>query len=198
MACRVHAAENCGSGFRPNPVGRLARDIVSTEFDYITGTEATGLLTNTSGWLGSNVGQLNIKINTRFSSGNLCALPESGAQASGWIWQAEEQAIYKQIFLEDYYQKEARKILRNTLNTTTSSSSSSSDFTMTDWTTLREGDTQIVRQAIVVSAAQKNESAKIVRGFAEMAGEELKRLVHQYNLYNSFPRQVAGNDGEPA
>ena len=48
-----------------NPIGRLATDIVNTEFDYITGGEATTLLTNTSGWLGSNVGQLNIKINTR-------------------------------------------------------------------------------------------------------------------------------------
>ena len=176
-----------------NPIGRLATDIVNTEFDYITGGEATTLLTNTSGWLGSNVGQLNIKINTRFNSGNICATPESGAKASGWVWQAEEEAIYKQIFLQDYYQKEARKILRNTVNTT--SSSTSSDYTMTDWTTLREGDTQIVRQAVILSAAQKNESARIIRGFAEMAAEELKRLVQNYNIYNSFPRQVTGNDG---
>ena len=180
-----------------NPIGRLASGIISTDFDYITGTDSAALLTNTSGWLGANVGQLNIKINTRFSSGNLCALPESAARGSGWIWQAEEQSIYKQIFLQDYYQKEARKILRNTVGTA-SSSSSSSDYTMTDWTTLREGDTQIVRQAIVLSAAQKNSSAKIVRGFAEDAAKELTRLVQSYNMYNSFPRQIAGNDGEPA
>ena len=45
-----------------NPFGRLANEIVSTEFDYITGTEATSLQTVTSGWLQANVGQLNVLI----------------------------------------------------------------------------------------------------------------------------------------
>jgi len=177
-----------------NPIGRLASGIITTEFDYITGTEAETLQTVTSGWLMANVGQLNILINTRFNSGNLCSTPESGANASGWLWQPEEEAIYTQIYLQEYYQKEARKILRNAVGSA-SSASGSTDYTMTDWTMLREGDTQIQRQAIITSAAAKNESARIVRGFAEDAAEELKGLIHSYNMYNAHPRQVAGTDG---
>ena len=178
-----------------NPIGRLANSIVETEFDYITGTESTTLATTTSGWLAANVGHLNILINTSFSSGNLCALPETGAVKSGWIWEAEEEAIYKQVFLQEYYNKEARKILRNTVNTTDTSGTTSSDYTLTEWTSLREGDTHIQRQAIILSATQKNESSRIVRGFATDATEELKRLIHNYNMYQAVPRQVAGSDG---
>tara|TARA_R100000808_G_scaffold21917_1_gene47467 strand:+ start:1697 stop:2245 length:549 start_codon:yes stop_codon:yes gene_type:complete len=181
-----------------NPIGQLATSVVETEFDYITGTEKASLLSSTSGWLGANVGMLNVLINTSFNSGNICALPETGAKASGWIWQPEEEAIYKQVFLQEYYNKEARKILRNTVSTTQTSGTTSSDYTLTEWTSLREGDTQIQRQAIILSASQKNEASRIVRGFAQDATDELKRLIHNYNMYQAVPRQVAGNDGEPA
>ena len=182
-----------------NPIGRLATSILDTEFDYITGTEGDALLSTTSGWLAANVGMLNILIYTRFNSGNLSAVPLTGAEASGWIWQPEEEAIYRQVFLQEYYNKEARKILRNTVNTTTTSgSSASTDYTLTEWTSLREGDTQIQRQAIILSATQKNESSRIMRGFAQDAATELAKLIHNYNMYNAVPRQVAGNDGEPA
>ena len=85
-----------------NPIGRLATSIVNTEFDYITGSESTTLMSSASGWLAANEGHLNILINTSFSSGNLCALPETGAVKSGWIWEAEEEAIYKQVYLQEY------------------------------------------------------------------------------------------------
>jgi hypothetical protein len=182
-----------------NPIGALATSILDTEFDYITGSEGDALLSTTSGWLAANVGMLNVLIYTKFNSGNLSALPLTGAQASGWIWQPEEEAIYKQVYLQEYYNKEARKILRNTVNTTTTSGSTTdTDYTLTEWTSLREGDTQIQRQAIVLSATQKNESSRIVRGFANDATDELMRLIHNYNMYNAVPRQVAGNDGAPA
>ena len=181
-----------------NPFGRLAREILDTEFDYITGSEETNLFNVTSGWLQTNVGQLNVLINTQFSSGNICAQPETGASASGWLMQAEEEAIYTQVYLKEYYQKEARKIIRNVVGTSdgSSTSGSSNDYTMTDWTSLREGDTHIQRQAIITSASSRNDAARLVKGLSEDAAEELKRLIQNYNLYNSFPRQVAGTDGE--
>ena len=181
-----------------DPIGRLASGIVTTEFDYITGVESTSLLDTTSGWLGANVGQLNTLIYTDFYSGQLksgCSgWTESGARASGWLMGPEEEAIYKQVYLQEYYNKQARKILRSATNITETSGIASDDYQLTEWTSLREGDTHIQREAIILSATQKNESAKIVRGIATSATEELKRLIHSYNMYNASPRQVAGDD----
>ena len=40
----------------------------------------------------------------------------------------------------------------------------------------------------------KNEIAKVYRGFAKDATEELEKAVYAYNFYQAAPRQVAGSE----
>ena len=46
-----------------------------------------------------------------------------------------------------------------------------------------------------VSFTNKNESAKVIRAFANDAKNTVDELVHKYNMYQSEPRQVSGIDG---
>ena len=106
----------------------------------------------------------------------------------------EEKAIFTQLYLKDYMNKQARNILRNAA--TSSSSSTSTNTTtdgVTDWIELREGDTSIRRS--VATSTSKNTSAQIFQKSAAEANQLLKELVHSYNMYGSVPLQVAGIDG---
>ena len=98
----------------------LASGLVTTEFDYITGSDLDVELQNASGWFSANLGTLNNRIFTSFSG----EAPNLGL---------EEQSIYKHLYLSNYYAKKASETLRNT----------TSDAL--DWIALREGDTSIRR-----------------------------------------------------
>ena len=145
-------------------MGEIAASIYDDEFD----DEPTQLarefkIESISGWLESNVGQLN----------NLCY----SSFGSGEDFKLEEQNILTQLYLQDYYQKETRAVLRM----------SSTGATM-DWTRLSEGDTTIVR-------TNRVDLARVYRNLAKDASEEIKELVYAYNSYQAMPRQVAGVDG---
>ncbi len=178
-----------------NQFGELASGIVQYEFDYVTGSDAATQVTKCSGWLETNLGQLNTLLYTSFYSGDI-------GKENHSLWknplQQEEKAIFTQLYLQDYYNRESRIILRNfTLNNTAgTSSTSTSDYTMTPWTTLREGDTTISREAIKITASSRTEAARVFKGYADAAEEKLKELVYSYNYYQSHPRQVAGDDGD--
>ena len=171
-----------------NQIGQLASGIVQWDFDYITGVEAATELQKVSGWLLTNLGQLNTLLYTTFYSGTLNL--ETG-YASGNHLQQEEKAIYTQVYLQDYYTKQARLSLRSFVNTSTSSSS----VEMTPWTTLREGDTTIQRDAIKVTASARTEASRTFKNLAAAAESKLQDLVYRYNYYQGAPRQVAGSDG---
>ena len=175
-----------------NQFGQLASGIVQYEFDYITGADADHQLEVSSGWLQTNLGQLNTLIYSKFYSGDL-------AQETGWNnpLKQEEKAIYTQIYLQDYYNKQSRIILRNfTTSEAGGSTTSTSDYKMTPWTSLREGDTVIQREAIKITASSRTNAAKVFAGFADSAEEKLKDLVYKYNSYQAESRQVAGSDGD--
>jgi hypothetical protein len=175
-----------------NQFGELASGIVQYDFDYITGADASHEVEIASGWLQANVGQLNTLLYSRFYSGDL-------SKETGWSnpFKQEEKAIYTQIYLQDYYNKQSRIILRNfTTSEAGSSSSTTSDYTMTPWTSLREGDTVIQREAIKITASARTAAAKAFAGFADAAEEKLKDLVYKYNSYQAESRQVAGSDGD--
>ena len=144
-------------------VGGIATHIWDNEFGDETGVaHRITEIQSISGWLEANVGQLNTLIYSSF--------------ASGANFRQEEEAIFSQLYLRDYYTKEARKVLRN-ISTASS-----------DWGRLSEGDTTIVR-------SNRNEVAKTLRLLAQDADEEIKNLVYSYNSYQASPRQVAGYDG---
>ena len=54
-----------------NQFGELASGIVQYEFDYITGSDAATQVTKCSGWLETNLGQLNTLLYTSFYTGDI-------------------------------------------------------------------------------------------------------------------------------
>lgn len=145
----------------------LADEIFANEFDYDSGYAQFYYI---SGWLANNVGLLNTKIYTQYSVQDSNFVPTGS-------FQQEERAIYKQMYLYEFYTKKTRQVLRGI--------DSSVDFV-----TLREGDSMITR-------TNKNELAKTYRGLANDAREEMERLITSYNIYQAAPVQVAGEDGSP-
>ena len=162
-----------------NQVGKIASDVLEYDFDFITGgAEKSGELLTISGGLSGRLGQLNVLINQSFyfsGSGGAITPP----------LQEEEKGILVQIYLKDYYFKEARKMLR--------SLQAEALTTEPQWTELREGDTTIKRG--VFSAKDKVAASKHYQGLAEEADRKITELVYAYNMYGAVPRQVAGDDG---
>lgn len=145
-------------------LGEIAIRIYDNEFDDET-TQLKRLyrIQGISGWLEGNLGQFN----------NLC-YTSFGATGNGFL--LEEESILSQLYLADYYTKQARKVLNMSVTGST------------DWTRLSEGDTTIVR-------TNKVDLSRVYRNLAKDAAEEIKGLVYAYNSYNAQPVQTAGFDG---
>tara|TARA_R110000822_G_scaffold110654_6_gene241008 strand:+ start:35193 stop:35660 length:468 start_codon:yes stop_codon:yes gene_type:complete len=102
-----------------NSIGTLAHDIASGNFFYLTGSELSTQISNTSGWLGTNLGQLNSLLYTCYTGEN----PDLGS---------EESSIFAQLYLKSYYTTKSLRVLRNIDNDA-------------DWIRVTEGDTTLVR-----------------------------------------------------
>tara|TARA_R100000808_G_C2151783_1_gene160942 strand:+ start:515 stop:1012 length:498 start_codon:yes stop_codon:yes gene_type:complete len=144
-------------------IGQIATNIYDNEFD----DEPTQLkrefkIEAISGWLEGNLGQFNNLTYTSF--------------ATTGEFKLEEENILTQLYLKDYYTKEARKVL--SMGATGS----------LEWTRLTEGDTTIVR-------TNKVDTARTYRLMAKDAGEALEKLIYSYNSYQAAPVQSAGYDG---
>jgi hypothetical protein len=85
----------------------------------------------------------------------------------------EERAIFSQLYLHSYYKKQSRAALKGVISDTGSI------------VELTEADT-------TVRFANKGEIGKTYRGLARDVWNDLQKLVHSYNLYESRPRQVGG------
>lgn len=139
-------------------LGELAEELIETEFSYLTGSEQTSAINRASGWMEVNLGKLNTLLFTSFSGVD----PDL---------KQEEEAIYKQIYLVDYWKSKVGSVLKN------------ADSSTSEWLVLREGDSSIEK-------LNKNEVAKTYRGLSSDASVELDRLVHDYKYYQASPRQV--------
>ena len=146
----------------------LANTVFVNEFDSDTDMAT---LTQVSGWFENNIGELNTLIFTSFSGQGDAGHPNQKFTPSMGF---EESGIYKKLYLKHFYQKKARNVLKGI--------DSSVDFV-----SLREGDSMITR-------TNKNEIAKVYRGLAKDASEELEKAVYAYNFYNAAPRQVVGGE----
>jgi hypothetical protein len=109
-----------------------------------------------------NLGLLNTLINTSFSGQD----PNLGL---------EEKAIYKQLYLYNYYNKQARNVLRGIISTT-----SNDNLIM-----VADGDNKI-------QFANKSEVGKTYKDIAKDNKATLDNLVAKYNIYNARPLQVGG------
>ena len=164
-----------------NQIGEIASGVMEYDFDYITGTaEKSAMLTTTSGCLSGTLGQLNVLINQSFGYTGIDGNPSPKLQE-------EEKEILVQIYIKDYYFKEARRVLRGLYDETSASAMGSSD-----WTVLKEGDTTIQRSTF--GAKERSSAAREYREMAREADEKITELVYAYNLYGAQPRQVAGAD----
>ncbi len=138
----------------------LAHDIFVTEFDGDTDFSAESSVLE---WLNANLGKLNSKINTSFSGVN--AEPD-----------LEAQAIYKLLYLGNYYTKASRNALRGIISTSGC-----------DILSLKDGNS-------AVTFVNKNEVSKTYKGMANTYNAEADNLAHQYNMYQSEPLQLGGID----
>ena len=146
----------------------LASGIVETEFDSDTGIATVAAV---SGWLYENLGKLNTYIYTDFA----------GYTATGVYGQidTEAQNILKELYLNNYYNKEARNALRGIV-----SSSVSGDNILS----LKDGES-------AVTFVNRNEVSKVYRGLASDSMDNIVRMAGQYNIYQAQPRQLGGIDG---
>lgn len=140
-------------------ISDLADSIFASEFDSDSDAVNLSLL---NGWLQENLGLLNTLINTSYNGEN----PGMGL---------EEKAIYKQIYLYNYYGKQTRNVLRGIVSTT-----SSDNILM-----VADGDNRI-------QFANKNEISKTFRDMAKDAKQTLDMMVAKYNIYAAKPLQVGG------
>ena len=166
----------------------IAEDIFATEFYDEVGTPQyiTQRKAQISAWLETNIGHLNVLINTEFRV--------DSSNDVNPVLNEEEIAIFIQLYLIHYYKREAQSLLKKIVSTTTTVSTPISTPSMSDWTELREGDSYIKRVAQNASAQQKVQISQAFKSISQEAEIKLNELVHSYNMYKSPPRQVAGKD----
>lgn len=145
-------------------LGELADSIFSTEFDSDTDATNASLIL---GWLTENLGLLNTLINTSFSGVD----PGFGL---------EEIAIYKQLYITNYYNKQARNVLRGIIST-----NSSDNIIM------------VADEGNRIQFTNKNEVGKTYRDIAKDSKSTLDSLVAKYNIYAAKPLQVTGVEASP-
>jgi len=151
----------------PNVLESLASGIVTTEFDSDTGIATVA---SVSGWLYENLGQVNTYLYTNFS----------GDDASGTygFMDIEAQNVLKELYLSNYYSKEARNALRGITK-----SSVSGDNVLS----LKDGES-------AVTFVNRNEVSKVYRGLANDCMGKVTQMAAQYNIYQAQPRQLGGID----
>ena len=151
----------------PNVLESLASGIVTTEFDGDTGIATVA---SVSGWLYENLGQVNTYLYTNFS----------GDDASGTygFMDIEAQNVLKELYLSNYYNKEARNALRGITK-----SSVSGDNVLS----LKDGES-------AVTFINRNEVSKVYRGLANDCMDKVTQMAAQYNIYQAQPRQLGGID----
>jgi len=157
-----------------NEMGNLASGIYKYDFDEDPSLVNPSFI---SGWLENNVGELNVLLHCSFSGEN----PGMSDQ---------EQSIYRQVFLKDFYKKLGRKMLLGI----GSGGTTPGEIVTSDWTELRDGDSVIRRRALLASPGEKVNASRQYSNYAQEADIALRELVYKYNITKGGPRQIAGKD----
>ena len=155
---------------------RLYAEISSGQLIAIWANENNPLAleTTTSFYNESTVGgnfqsDINTALYTSFSGVN--------GEVSGLL--LEEQNIYKEMYLYDYYTKQTRNTIRGI-----------ADDTNGNILSVRDGDNAI-------TFVNKNEVSKVYKGLAQDSYNALEGLIGKYNSYQASPRQVGGIESRP-
>lgn len=144
-----------------NDFGTIASNIYYFDFD---GDSSITSISAISGWLQSNLGQLNTLLYSDFSG-------------DGSNLTLEAAVIHKELYLCNYYSKQSRNALRGILNT--------SSLDGSNILSIKDADSSI-------AFVNKNEVSKVYRGLSMDSKSNIDKLVAQYNIYSAEPRQVAG------
>ena len=135
--------------------------------DEFDGDSCLNSIQSILSWMRANLGVLN-------------GLLDQCYELDGENMDEEAQAIYKQAYLYHHYSKKARNALRGIMDTSVDSQG--------EVASISDGESR-------VTFTNKNESAKVIRAFANDAKNMMDELIHKYNMYQSEPRQVSGIDG---
>lgn len=127
-----------------------------------------------SGWAVSNLGKLNILINTAFTTDGNEFYPACG-------FGAQESGIYQELYNSKYYEKEIRKSLDGANWTANVASGSIL------WVRLQEGDS-------VIQRVDPTSILKTYQALKSETDERLDDLVYQYKFNKIKPSQVTGDD----
>lgn len=141
-------------------ISEIAAQIYTDEF---FGTSGAPTVEYISSWLSGNVGMLN---NVIFTD-----LETTGD------FPYEESSIFKNLYLRDFYKKEAGKALRGIY------AGSASNLILK----LKEGDSDI-------QFVNRNEMSKTLTTLSRQYATDLNDQITAYRLYQAYPRQVAGED----
>jgi hypothetical protein len=142
-----------------NVISGLATKIFQIEFDGDTGVMPRSYI---EAWLQSNLGQLNTLLNTA----------HSGSDAE---LDLESQSIYRELYMSNYYRKQARNALRGLVGNTNGA----------DILNIKDGNSS-------VSFTNKNEVAKVYKSMVDESNQRIEKLVAQYNMYQAEPLQLGG------
>ena len=168
-------------------IGNIASGILQYQFDYITGAEEQSVELNLiSGSLNGLIGNLNNLLNQDFTTASGTVTPKL---------HNVEVSILEDLYLRDYNNKQASKLLRGIYSTDTAGSIGGE----ADWIEISEGDTTIKRSAASnsSSASTRVTLSKEFKNLSTEAAQRIKDAVYSYNMYGASPRQVAGSDGLP-
>lgn len=147
-------------------IGELAQSIFEIEFDEDSNAVTFEYVFS---WMKENLGLLNTLINTSFSGED----PNMGTEA---------ESIYKELFLYNYYNKQARNVLRG----------------ITAITNAGDNILQVSDGDNSISFVNRNEVSKVYRDLAKDSKSRMDTLVAKYNIYASKPLQVGGYEAEAA
>lgn len=134
------------------------------------GQPSSPAISNISGWAESNIGSLNVYINSCYNVSGHNFEPAFTPSESG---------IYMEMYKVKYYESQ----IRLALNGITTPSSGIS----LDWVELRDGDSTIRR-------SNPAQMAGIYRGLKKEAQEELNNLIETYRANEANPSQITGDE----
>ena len=120
-------------------------------------------------WLRSNIGDLNILINKKYTINDITLEIEENGDTFGDI----EKSIFKMIYSIHYYER----LFRNALG------AASTDSVI-----------EIDQNGFRARKINKNELAKTYAELRKQINDELQILTKNYNLNEAKPLQVAGDD----
>ena len=168
-------------------INDIAQKIYASEFyDDSSEDEGKHLISVISAWLETNIGQLNILIHSGYRvTENLDICPRMGP---------EEIAIFIQLYLKEYYKRKSQTALKTVTEVTPGDGETA--VMMSEWTELREGDSQIKRQSLLSTPQQKIQAAQAFKSLSSEADIKIREFVQYYNLHKSLPRQVIEEGGD--